>query len=105
MKILLVDDEVLMGRLTRDLAVQNYVVDTTTDGLLGWEYARSTPYDLIVLDDIDDIDLPDLAGLALCRRLHQTGYGGASLMLTGHGSSTDKVEGLNAGQTLHLQLS
>ncbi|MBD2233238.1 response regulator [Phormidium tenue] len=99
MKILLVDDdEVLIERLTSDLAAQHYVVDTTTDGLLGWEYARSAPYDLIVLD----IDLPGLDGLSLCRRLRQTGYAGAILMLTGRGSNDDKVEGLNAGADDYL---
>ncbi|MBD1914815.1 MULTISPECIES: response regulator [Cyanophyceae] len=99
MKILLVDDdEVLIERLTNDLADQHYVVDTTTDGLMGWEYARSALYDLIVLD----IDLPGLDGLSLCRRLRQTGYGGAILLLTARGSSTDKVEGLNAGADDYL---
>ncbi len=99
MKILLVDDdEVLIERLTNDLAAQHYVVDTTTDGLLGWEYAQSAPYDLIVLD----IDLPGLDGLSLCRRLRQTGYSGAILMLTGRGSNSDKVEGLNAGADDYL---
>lgn len=99
MKILLVDDdEVLIERLTSDLADQNYVVDTTTDGLLGWEYARSAPYDLIVLD----IDLPGLDGLSLCRRLRQTGYRGAILLLTGRSGSADKVDGLNAGADDYL---
>ncbi|MBW4483753.1 MAG: response regulator [Tildeniella torsiva UHER 1998/13D] len=99
MKILLVDDdEVLIERLTSDLAAQNYVVDTTTDGLLGWEYARSAPYDLIVLD----IDLPGLDGLSLCRRLRQTGYSGAILLLTGRSGSADKVDGLNAGADDYL---
>ncbi|MBW4463683.1 MAG: response regulator [Nodosilinea sp. WJT8-NPBG4] len=99
MKILLVDDdEVLIDRLTSDLVAQHYVVDTTTNGLLGWEYARSAPYDLIVLD----IDLPGLDGLSLCRRLRQTGYAGPILLLTGRGSNSDKVEGLNAGADDYL---
>ncbi|MFQ4138457.1 response regulator [Nodosilinea sp. PGN35] len=99
MKILLVDDdEVLVERLTSDLVAQNYVVDTTTDGLMGWEYAQAAPYDLIVLD----IDLPGLDGLSLCLRLRQTGYSGAILLLTGRSSSTDKVTGLNAGADDYL---
>ncbi|NJL47495.1 MAG: response regulator transcription factor [Leptolyngbyaceae cyanobacterium SM2_5_2] len=99
MKILLVDDdELLVDQLTADLTAQNYVVDTTTDGLLGWQYAAATTYDLIVLD----INLPRLDGLSLCQRLRQSGYSGAILLLTAQGSSTDKVMGLDAGADDYL---
>jgi DNA-binding response OmpR family regulator/GGDEF domain-containing protein len=99
MKILLVDDdEILVAQLTADLTAQNYVVDTTTDGLLGWQYAAATTYDLIVLD----INLPRLDGLSLCQRLRQTGYSGAILLLTAQSSSTDKVMGLDAGADDYL---
>ncbi|PSN14833.1 hypothetical protein C7293_09865 [filamentous cyanobacterium CCT1] len=99
MKLLLVDDDdILLDRLTSDLASQNYVVDAATDGLLGWEYAQAAPYDLIVLD----IDLPGLDGVSLCQRLRQTGYEGPILLLTGRSSSTDKVLGLDAGADDYL---
>ncbi|MGB5975315.1 MAG: response regulator transcription factor, partial [Nodosilinea sp.] len=99
MKLLLVDDDdVLVEQLISELASQNYVVDTATDGLLGWEYARATPYDLVVLD----IDLPRLDGISLCQRLRQTGYTGPILLLTGRGSDSDKVSGLNAGADDYL---
>ncbi|PSR15794.1 hypothetical protein C8255_21265 [filamentous cyanobacterium CCP3] len=99
MKLLLVDDDdILIDRLTSDLASQNYVVDTAVDGLLGWEYAQAAPYDLIVLD----IDLPGLNGVSLCQRLRQTGYAGPILLLTGRSSSTDKVLGLDAGADDYL---
>jgi len=88
MKILVVDDDdLLVEQLTADLLAQNYVVDTTSDGLLGWEYATATPYDLIVLD----INLPGLDGVSLCQRLRQGGYAGAILLLTGRSSSDDKA--------------
>lgn len=99
MKILVVDDDdLLVEQLTADLLAQNYVVDTTSDGLLGWEYATATPYDLIVLD----INLPGLDGVSLCQRLRQGGYAGAILLLTGRSSSDDKVMGLNAGADDYL---
>ncbi len=99
MKILVVDDDdLLVERLAADLLAQNYVVDTTSDGLLGWEYATATPYDLIVLD----INLPGLDGVSLCQRLRQGGYAGAILLLTGRSSSDDKVMGLNAGADDYL---
>lgn len=99
MKILVVDDDdLLVERLAADLLAQNYVVDTASDGLLGWEYATATPYDLIVLD----INLPGLDGVSLCQRLRQGGYAGAILLLTGRSSSDDKVMGLNAGADDYL---
>ncbi|MBE9110477.1 response regulator [Nodosilinea sp. LEGE 07298] len=99
MKLLLVDDDdVLVGQLASDLVSQNYVVDIATDGLLGWEYATAASYDLVVLD----IDLPGLDGVSLCQRLRQTGYAGPILLLTGRSSSTDKVQGLNAGADDYL---
>ncbi|WOD40187.1 response regulator [Nodosilinea sp. E11] len=99
MKILLVDDDdLLIQQLTADLLAQNYVVDTTTNGLSGWEYATANPYDLIVLD----INLPGLDGVSLCQRLRQVGYSGAILLLTGRSSSSDKVMGLNAGADDYL---
>jgi DNA-binding response OmpR family regulator/HPt (histidine-containing phosphotransfer) domain-containing protein len=99
MKILVIDDdEVLVDRLTADLTAQNYIVDSTTDGISGWAYAQSTPYDLVVLD----ISLPGLDGVSLCQRLRQTGYKGAILLLTARSSSDDKVLGLNAGADDYL---
>ena len=99
MKILVIDDDdLLVDRLAADLLAQNYVVDTASDGLLGWEYATATPYDLIVLD----INLPGLDGVSLCQRLRQWGYTGAILLLTGRSSSDDKVMGLNAGADDYL---
>ncbi|MGF1520021.1 MAG: response regulator [Nodosilinea sp.] len=99
MKILVVDDDdLLVEQLSADLLAQNYVVDTASDGLLGWDYATATTYDLIVLD----INLPGLDGVSLCQRLRQGGYAGAILLLTGRSSSNDKVMGLNAGADDYL---
>lgn len=94
MKILLVeDDEILVASLTTSLASQNYTVEAVTDGQLGWDYACSTQYDLIVLD----VNLPGLDGISLCRKLRQANYQGPILLLTAKGDSHYKVSGLDAG--------
>ncbi len=94
MKVLLVDDdELLVHQLVAALNAQNYVVDTASDGIEGWSYSQATVYDLIVLD----INLPELDGISLCRRLRQADYQGAILLLSALGGKADKVAGLDAG--------
>ncbi|MDA0265810.1 MAG: response regulator [Cyanobacteria bacterium] len=94
MKVLLVDDdELLVHQLVVALNAQNYVVDTAMDGIEGWSYSQATLYDLIVLD----INLPQLDGISLCRRLRQADYQGAILLLSALGEKADKVAGLDAG--------
>jgi DNA-binding response OmpR family regulator/HPt (histidine-containing phosphotransfer) domain-containing protein len=94
MKILLVeDDKTIIAALTRSLAVYHYIVDAVTDGEVGWTYATTFEYDLIVLD----VCLPKLDGLSFCRRFREEGYTAPILFLTAQGNSLDKVRGLDAG--------
>jgi DNA-binding response OmpR family regulator len=96
MKILLVeDDKTIIAALTRSLAVYHYIVDAVTDGEVGWTYATTFEYDLIVLD----VCLPKLDGLSFCRRFREEGYTAPILFLTAQGNSLDKVRGL-CGQAL-----
>jgi CheY-like chemotaxis protein len=60
MRILIVEDDDRIAKpVAEDLRHQNHVVEIAGDGLEGLEYARSTPYDLILLD----VMLPGLDGL------------------------------------------
>lgn len=94
MRILTVeDDELLAQTVAKILTQQHYAVDIALDGETGWQYAVSTPYDLILLD----IVLPKLDGISLCQRLRQEGYQTPILLFTAKDSSTDKVIGLDAG--------
>jgi DNA-binding response OmpR family regulator/HPt (histidine-containing phosphotransfer) domain-containing protein len=94
MRILIVeDDDVLRELLTQRLSEQHYAIDTATDGLLGWEYASTYEYDLLVLDVV----LPKLDGLALCKKLRHAGYTLPILILTAQDTSTAKTLGLDAG--------
>jgi two-component system OmpR family response regulator len=94
MKVLLVeDDERIASSLTEALTDNNYAVDIASDGEEGWDFITAFSYDLIFLD----VMLPKLNGIELCQRLRRRGYTVPVLMLTAKDSSTDKVQGLDAG--------
>ncbi|PSB41646.1 DNA-binding response regulator [filamentous cyanobacterium Phorm 6] len=99
MRILLVEDDIRIAKpLAEDLRHQNHVVDIATDGLEGWEYARSANYDLILLD----LMLPKLDGISLCKRLRADRSHVLILMLTARDTTSDRVIGLDAGADDYL---
>jgi two-component system, OmpR family, response regulator QseB len=99
MRILLVEDDLRIAKpLAEDLRHQNHVVDIATDGLEGWEYARSANYELILLD----LMLPKLDGIALCKRLRAAQSHVLILMLTARDTTSDRVVGLDAGADDYL---
>lgn len=94
MKILLVEDDELVGSaLETALIANHYTVDVAVDGQIGLELATSFDYDLIVLDWL----IPKLDGLSLCRQLRSKGYQKPILLLTAKNSQTDITTGLDAG--------
>lgn len=99
MKILLVeDDQGLAQGLETALTRQRYTVDRASDGQMGWEFAEGLSYDLILLD----LRLPKLDGISLCKRLRSQGNPTPILLMTAQNSSTQKVEGLDAGADDYL---
>jgi DNA-binding response OmpR family regulator len=94
MKLLLVeDDEMIAMTLAQVLANYHYTVDQATDGQIAWEMVTRYPYDLILLDVI----IPKLDGVSLCRQLRFSGYQMPILLLTALDSTSDRVNGLEAG--------
>ncbi|MBA3923611.1 MAG: response regulator transcription factor, partial [Nostocaceae cyanobacterium] len=94
MRILLVEDNVRLAEaLCEALTDQLYVVDVVKDGELAWQQVRAIAYDLILLD----VMLPNLDGISLCHQIRNHGYQQPILLLTACDSSTDKVNGLDAG--------
>jgi DNA-binding response OmpR family regulator len=94
MRILLVeDDERITKALAEALMDHHYVVDVVHDGQMGWEFAESAAYDVIILD----VMLPRLNGIQFCQRLRQRGNTTPVLMLTAKDTSADKVLGLDVG--------
>ncbi|MEO1349888.1 MAG: response regulator [Cyanobacteria bacterium J06635_15] len=99
MRILLIeDDEILMARLTDALTSQRYLVDAVETGLLGWEYAQDSGYDLIVTD----VGLPELDGITLCQRLRNQGCTIPVLLMTARDAPDERIRGLDAGADDHL---
>ncbi len=94
MRILVVeDDDIVLTLLTERLSAEHYALDSATDGLMGWEYASTYDYDLLILDVV----LPKLDGISLCQKLRQAGHTLPILMLTSQDTSMAKILGLDAG--------
>ncbi len=94
MKILIIDDdEVLCQTLRHGLSDRQYIVDTASDGEIGWEFARTIPYDLIILD----VMLPKIDGVRLCQWLRAQDHPSLIMILTSQGDSADQVVGFESG--------
>ncbi len=99
MRILVVDDEpAVRSAVTRALTLDGYDVVSAEDGpeALG-AVARVRP-ELVVLDVL----MPELDGLAVCRRLRGGGDRTPILMLTARDAVADRVAGLDAGADDYL---
>ena len=70
MRLLLVEDsEILCESLQTGLSKLGYAVDVVQDGREGLSYARSNPYDLVILD----LMLPSMNGIEVLRALRAEG--------------------------------
>jgi DNA-binding response OmpR family regulator len=99
MRILAVeDDKKLCATLKRGLTETGHVVDIVNDGISCIDFAKTTDYDIIILD----IMLPDIDGLEVCRILRNDSVSAPILMLTAKREVNDRVEGLNAGADDYL---
>lgn len=94
MRILIVeDDELIAETLTTALTEQHYVVDVANNGKLGWDFASSLSYSLILLD----VMLPELDGLSFCKQLRSQGDTTPILFMTAKDARTNLIRGLDAG--------
>jgi DNA-binding response OmpR family regulator len=94
MRLLLVEDETdLAMMLAKGLRQQGYAVDIAADGALGWELAEVNEYDLLILD----LNLPDLDGLEVCRRVRASQPALLILVLTARDRLADRIAGLDRG--------
>jgi DNA-binding response OmpR family regulator len=100
MHVLVVEDDIRLGRLLRRLLEEDrHVVELAEDGRTALELAGSSAgIDAIVLD----IGLPDISGLDVARRLRTDGSRVAILMLTARDTVEDRVRGLDSGADDYL---
>jgi two-component system, OmpR family, response regulator MprA len=93
-RILVVDDEqAVRDSLERALRLERYDVELAEDGVEALAAVDQRPPDAIVLD----LMMPNVDGLAVCRRLRSTGNRTPVLVLTARDAVADRVSGLDAG--------
>ncbi|MEO7206856.1 MAG: response regulator transcription factor [Steroidobacteraceae bacterium] len=100
MRILLVEDDVMIGESIRDgLRHDGFVVDWLCDGTSVIETLRTGDYALLLLD----LGLPGRpSGLELMRMLRSRGEGISVLIITARDAVADRVVGLDAGADDYL---
>ncbi len=99
MQILVVEDERAMADLLkRTLQEEGHQVVVTGDGREGFEIARASQFDVIVLD----VMLPGMDGISVARRLREGRNQTPVLMLTARDTPADIVAGLDSGADDYL---
>jgi DNA-binding response OmpR family regulator len=93
--ILIVDDEAeLRGELVEQLDLHNeFSAAQAENGEEGVRQAIGLKPDLILLD----VDLPDIDGREVCRRIRAAGLSAPIIMLTAAAGESDTIQGLDAG--------
>ncbi|WP_210397767.1 response regulator transcription factor [Motiliproteus sediminis] len=99
MRLLLVEDDLLLGRGIVDAFTrQGDTMDWLQNGRLGLEALRSHSFDLVVLD----LGLPEMDGVEVLRQARQLGIDTPILILTARDQVQDRVRGLDAGADDYL---
>ena len=92
------DDAAIRTALGRALRMENYDVELFEDGSSALRAVQLRAPDAIVLD----LQLPDIDGLEVCRRIRRAGDATPILMLPARDAVNDRVEGLDVGADDYL---
>ena len=99
MRILLVEDDDLLGEAVRDgLRQEGHVVDWVHNGGAALAALSTSSFSALVLD----LGLPDSDGLGLLRRLRQSGQATPVVIVTARDRVSDRIGGLDAGADDYL---
>jgi len=99
MRLLVIEDESdLAHALAKGLRHEGYAVDVALDGEQGCELGMINDYDLLLLD----LNLPEMDGLEVCRRLRNSRPTLLILMLTARSKPDERVVGLDLGADDYL---
>lgn len=99
MRILLVEDDVMLGDGMQDaLKGSGYTVDWLTTGLPALTTLKCEEFAALILD----LNLPDIDGISLLRKLRREGFTLPVLILTARDALDDRVLGLDAGADDYL---
>ncbi len=92
------DDDIACGALAALLRREGFVVTTACDGAAALaEAARSAP-DVV----LTDLQMPNLDGIELCRRLHQIDADLPVIVMTAFSSTDCAIEAIRAGASDYL---
>lgn len=99
MRILLVEDDIMIGEVVLDtLRAEHYAVDWVKDGAMAQTALATAAYDLVLLD----LGLPRLDGLAVLRNLRAQKQRMPVLIATARDAVAERVAGLDAGADDYL---
>jgi DNA-binding response OmpR family regulator len=99
--VLVVEDDASIRELLRlHLDLAGFTIDEAENGKKALDRARTTPFDLVLLD----VMLPGLDGVSVCRAIRNAGPNVDTpiLMLTARDGESDKVLGLESGADDYL---
>ena len=97
--ILVVDDEKEIADLLEIYLISDgFQVLKAYSAKEGLRILEEKKIDLVLLD----VMMPDMDGIAMCRRIRETGSAVPILMLTARSDIEDRIQGLNAGADYYL---
>ena len=98
-KVLIVEDDVDIAQVVGDvLRAENFMTDVAGTIADARHFLKVSSYDAIVLD----WELPDGAGIDICKDIRMTGEPVPILMLTGRSATSDRIQGLDSGADDYL---
>lgn len=92
-RLLLVEDDRVLGPLIAELLADDFDVQLAPDGQRGLHLGLTAAWDAMVIDR----GLPVMDGLDLVRALRRKGVTTPAIILTALGATAEKIEGLDAG--------
>ena len=99
MRILIVEDDLKIASFVqKGLKSAGFAVDHAVEGETGLHLILTEPYDAAIID----VMLPKLDGLALIKKMRETGLNTPVIVLSAKGSTEDRVRGLQAGSDDYL---
>lgn len=99
MRVLVIDDEAKTANyVAKGLREHGFVVDIASDGRVGYHYASTQAYDVLILD----VMIPGMDGWSVLTHCRTAGVSTPVLFLTARDSVDDRVRGLELGADDYL---
>lgn len=94
MQILLVEDDLKLGKLTKlMIESKQHIVTWVTDGRDALDYIETSRYDIVLMDWM----LPSMEGIEVVRAIREQKIDVPIIMMTAKGTLDDKVTGFQTG--------